>query len=454
MTPHPNTQAEREAWQAVQDARTMIGDMSTFGPLGMDGLRNLLDRALAKGVSPQRITCQCGKPIPLGSLKPGQAWACDVCPSRVGLDASASVMLPVHAAPPFPDIETIKRDAYKQGWNDREGDLLIAMDRIAPDSAASDTGAGEQEEGSSQDPGHDQCADVGTLPALAPRVRQYLADIGVELTPDVCRVLGGARNFHISLGERWPTMTPSERAAAVVAALEAPRMDVAFYDSESRERRLAMLADIAERSGGQVIIKNPETLAVDLRELLGATASTMPETGTEKVAAQAEDEGSREALKPSVGTAADAGKGGVTSNVRGSDWDVMTDEEERYRAALVRIANLREEVAAEQPPGVADGIEMAADIAKAALQAAPSTEGVEMERNPYRNSRELVTAYYGLRVSECVSVREKLNFPRANPALSDSDNRAEDLKQAKDRGQLLDFARAVAALAAAEGGEP
>ncbi len=40
-------------------------------------------------------------------------------------------------------VEAIKREAYKQGWNDREGDLIVAIDRIypAPDQQAEPSSA-------------------------------------------------------------------------------------------------------------------------------------------------------------------------------------------------------------------------------------------------------------------------------------------------------------------------
>jgi hypothetical protein len=46
------------------------------------------------------------------------------------------------------DIEAIKREAYKQGWSDREGDLLCAMDRIYPPSPGPETGVEIAEEAS------------------------------------------------------------------------------------------------------------------------------------------------------------------------------------------------------------------------------------------------------------------------------------------------------------------
>lgn len=61
----------------------------------------------------------------------------------------------------------------------------------------------------------------------------------------------------------------------------------------------------------------------------------------------------------------------LTSNTRNADWEVVSDEEVCFRSALVRIANLREEIAHEQPPGVAAGVELAAKIAREALTNPP-----------------------------------------------------------------------------------
>ncbi|AGS80977.1 hypothetical protein [Caulobacter phage Cr30] len=111
---------------------------------------------------------------------------------------------------------------------------------------------------------------------MQPKVQRYLLDLGIDpqgaYGHQVFDLLENAKNFHVSIGDRWFDISPEDRAKILLDSFNGKKVPAIFYDSYTLYDRLdslrRVLLQAANHGMKEISIDDPKRAAEDLADVL------------------------------------------------------------------------------------------------------------------------------------------------------------------------------------------